>query len=259
MPTQREKGEAFAALHDGPAFVIPNPWDAGSARLLQSIGFQALATTSSGFAYTLGRGDGNVTLDEVVAHVALLCEASDLPVSVDLENGYGAPPASAASAISRVAKAGAVGGSIEDWDPAEQRLYGLDEAVARVSAAAQAAHALDVPFTFTARAENHLRGNPDLDDTIARLQAYAEAGADVVYAPGLATVEEIRAVCDAVSKPVNVLAWGDLTFVQIAEAGATRVSVGGALTWVSVRAAKEAAQRLLDGDLSVLDAKNPGF
>jgi 2-methylisocitrate lyase-like PEP mutase family enzyme len=259
MPTQREKGEAFAALHDGPAFVIPNPWDAGSARLLQSIGFQALATTSSGFAYTLGRGDGNVTLDEVVAHVALLCEASDLPVSVDLENGYGAPPASAASAISRVAKAGAVGGSIEDWDPAEQRLYGLDEAVARVSAAAQATHALDVPFTFTARAENHLRGNPDLDDTIARLQAYAEAGADVVYAPGLATVEEIRAVCDAVSKPVNVLAWGDLTFAQIAEAGATRVSVGGALTWVSVRAAKEAAQRLLDGDLSVLDAKNPGF
>jgi 2-methylisocitrate lyase-like PEP mutase family enzyme len=251
MPTQREKGEAFAALHDGPAFVIPNPWDAGSARLLQSIGFQALATTSSGFAYTLGRGDGNVTLDEVVAHVALLCEASDLPVSVDLANGYGAPP--------RVAEAGAVGGSIEDWDPAEQRLYGLDEAVARVSAAAQAAHALDVPFTFTARAENHLRGNPDLDDTIARLQAYAEAGADVVYAPGLATVDEIRAVCDAVSKPVNVLAWGDLTFAQIADAGATRVSVGGALTWVSVRAAKEAAQRLLDGDLSVLDAKNPGF
>jgi 2-methylisocitrate lyase-like PEP mutase family enzyme len=259
MPTQREKGEAFAALHEGPAFVIPNPWDAGSARLLQSVGFQALATTSSGFAYTLGRSDSSVTLDEVAAHVALLCEASDLPVSVDLENGYGAPPASAASAVARVAKAGAVGGSIEDWDPSEQRLYAFDEAVARVSAAAQAAHALDVPFTFTARAENHLRGNPDLDDTIARLQAYAEAGADVLYAPGLATVEEIRAVCDAVSKPVNVLAWGDLTFAQIAEAGATRVSVGGALTWVSVRAAQEAARRLLDGDLSVLDAKNPGF
>jgi 2-methylisocitrate lyase-like PEP mutase family enzyme len=258
MPTQREKGEAFAALHEGPAFVIPNPWDAGSARLLQSVGFQALATTSSGFAYTLGRADSSVTLDEVVAHVALLCEASDLPVSVDLENGYGAPPASAASAIARVAKAGAVGGSIEDWDP-DGRLYDRAHAVERVTAAVEAARALDFPFTLTARAENHIRGNPPHADTNARLQAYAEAGADVLYAPGLATVEEIRAVCDAVSKPVNVLAWGGLTFAQIAEAGATRVSVGGALTWVSVRAAQDAARRLLDGDLSVLDARSPGF
>jgi 2-methylisocitrate lyase-like PEP mutase family enzyme len=260
MPNQREKGEAFAALHHGPAFVIPNPWDAGSARVLEAAGFQALATTSSAFAYTLGRADGGATLDEVTAHVALLCAASDLPVSVDLENGYGAPPASAASAIARVAKAGAVGGSIEDWDPGEQRLYGFDEAVARVSAAAQAAHALDFPFTFTARAENHLRGNPDLDDTIARLQAYAEAGADVLYAPGLASLDEIRAVCDAVSKPVNVLARPSLTVAQIAEAGATRISVGGALAWVAVRAFADAAGRIRDtGDLSVLDAGSPRF
>jgi 2-methylisocitrate lyase-like PEP mutase family enzyme len=200
-----------------------------------------------------------VTLDELLAHVALLSDVSDLPISVDLEHGFGAPPASAASAIARVARAGAVGGSIEDWDPETGRLYGIEEATARVAAAAQAARALDVPFTFTARAENHIRGNPDLDDTIARLQAYEAAGADVLYAPGLATVEEIRAVCAAVSKPVNVLARRDLTVAQIAEAGATRLSVGGALAWVAVRAAQDAARALLDGDLSVLDAPAPGF
>ncbi len=199
MRTQQELGEAFRALHTGEPFVIPNPWDAGSARVLEALGFKALATTSSGFAFTLGRLDGNVTLDEVVSHVSSLTRASDLPVSVDLENGYGPDPQSAMLAITRVAEAGAVGGSIEDWDPSG-RLYDVGHAAERVAAAAEAAHALSVPFTLTARAENHIRGNPDLGDTIARLQTYEAAGADVLYAPGLRTPEEIRAVCRAVSK-----------------------------------------------------------
>ncbi|HEY7017539.1 MAG TPA: isocitrate lyase/phosphoenolpyruvate mutase family protein, partial [Gaiellaceae bacterium] len=200
---QRGKAEAFRALHEGEPFVIPNPWDAGSAQVLQRLGFEALATTSSGFAFTLGRSDGSVTLDEVAAHVAAVDGASGLPVSVDLENGYGPEPETAARAIRRVAEAGAVGGSIEDYDPAG-RLYEHDHAVERVAAAVEAARGLDLPFTLTARAENHIRGNPDLEDTIARLQAFEAAGADVLYAPGLHGVDEIRAVCDAVSKPVNV-------------------------------------------------------
>jgi 2-methylisocitrate lyase-like PEP mutase family enzyme len=249
MSTQEERAARFRELHAGEAFVIPNPWDAGSARVLEGLGFQALATTSSGFAFTLGRRDGRATLDEVAAHVEALVETTDLPVSVDLENGYGEGPA---AAITRVAEAGAVGGSIEDWDPAG-RLYELPEAVERVQAAVEAARSLDWPFTLTARAENHIRGNPELDDTIARLQAYEHAGADVLYAPGLASAEEIRMVCDAVSKPVNVLARRDLSFAQIAEAGAQRVSVGGALTWATVGAFVEAATAIRDrGDFSSL-------
>jgi 2-methylisocitrate lyase-like PEP mutase family enzyme len=257
--TQRERAEAFAALHAGPAFVIPNPWDAGSARVLEELGFPALATTSSGLAYALGRGDGSVTLDEIAAHVALLTGACSLPVSVDLENGYGPGPADAATAIARVAEAGAVGGSIEDWDRDNERLYGVEEAVERLAAAVEAARALPFPFTLTARAENHIRGNPDLGDTIARLQAYERAGADVLYAPGLRSVEEIRAVCDAVDKPVNVLARPNLGVAEIAAAGATRISVGGALAWVAMRALEQAGRALLDGDLSVLDAPGPAF
>jgi 2-methylisocitrate lyase-like PEP mutase family enzyme len=257
--TQAEKAAAFAALHEGPAFVIPNPWDGGSARVLEALGFRALATTSSGFAYALGRGDGSVTLDEIAAHVALLGEVSSLPVSVDLENGYGPEPADAAAAIWRVAEAGAVGGSIEDWDRDGERLYGVEEAVERLAAAVEAARALPFAFTLTARAENHIRANPDLDDTIARLQAYERAGADVLYAPGLRSVEEIRAVCDAVGKPVNVLARPNLTVADIAAAGATRISVGGALAWVAVRAFEQAGRALLEGDLSVLDASGPAF
>ena len=213
MRTQQEKATAFQALHAGEPFVIPNPWDAGSARVLEALGFKALATTSSGFAFTLGRLDGNVTLDEIVQHVATLADVTDLPISVDLENGYGAEPESAALAVTRVAEAGAVGGSIEDYDPGGH-LYELPHSVERVAAAVEAARRLDWPFTLTARAENHLRGNPDLDDTIARLQAFEAAGADVLYAPGLETAAEIRAVCDAVSKPVNVLARRGLTFAD---------------------------------------------
>ena len=253
--TQTEKGETFRALHEGEPFVIPNPWDAGSAKVLAGLGFQALATTSSGFAYTLGRGDGTVTLDEIDAHVASLADATDLPISVDLENGYGPRPEDAARAITTAAGAGAVGGSIEDFDRDEERLYERDEAAERIAAAAEAARALAFPFALTARAENHLRGNPDLDDTIGRLQAYEAAGADVLYAPGLLTAEEISTVCNGVSKPVNVLAFGRqrLSLTEIVEAGAQRISVGGGLTWTAVNAAIEAAERIVDdGDFSGL-------
>ncbi|MGH2653132.1 MAG: isocitrate lyase/PEP mutase family protein [Actinomycetota bacterium] len=254
---QERKAETFRALHAGEPFVMPNPWDAGSARVLEAMGFRALATTSSGFAFTLGRWDGDVTLDEVVGHAATLDRATDLPLSVDLENGYGPDPGSAALAITRAAQAGAVGGSIEDYDPAGH-LYELDHAAERVAAAADAARGLGFPFTLTARAENHIRGNPDLEDTIARLQAYERAGADVLYAPGLRNAQEIRTVCGAVSRPVNVLAVPGMSLAEIVDAGARRVSVGGAFTWVAVRAMVEAATAVRDaGDLSLLAADLP--
>jgi 2-methylisocitrate lyase-like PEP mutase family enzyme len=258
MPlTQQDKAVAFRALHEGETFVIPNPWDAGSARAFETLGFKALATTSSGFAFTLGRLDGGVTLDEVVEHTRLLAEASDLPVSVDLENGYGAAPEQAAQAITAAAGAGAVGGSIEDYDPGGE-LYELEHATERVAAAVEAARSLDFPFTLTARAENHIRGNPDLEDTIARLQAYERAGADVLYAPGVRRTDDISAVCEAVSKPVNVLAHPGLTVEQIAAAGGRRISVGGALAWVAVSAFAQAAGYIrATGDLSVLSARPP--
>src|SRR5919197_2896270 len=249
MTTQEEKAARFRALHEGEPFVIPNPWDAGSARVLAELGFQALATTSSGFAFTLGRSDGEATLDDVARHVAQLAAATDLPVSVDLENGYDDP----GEAIRRVAEAGAVGGSIEDWDG--ERLYDVGEAVDRLEAAVEAARSLEFPFVLTGRAENHIRGNPDLDDTIARLQTYEAAGADVLYAPGLASVDEIRAVCDAVSKPVNVLARPHLSISEIAGAGARRISLGGALAWSAVGGFVAAAERIRDdGDFSGLGA-----
>jgi 2-methylisocitrate lyase-like PEP mutase family enzyme len=255
--TQAEKAHAFHALHEGGPFVIPNPWDAGSARMLEALGFKALATTSGGFAFTLGRLDGQVTLDEVAAHVSALAGATELPVSVDLENGFASEPEAAALAIERVAKAGAVGGSIEDWDPRERRLYDAAHATERVAAAAEAARRQPFPFTLTARAENHLRGNPDLDDTIARLQGFEAVGADVLYAPWLLTTDEISAVCDAVSGPVNVLAVPELSFAEITAAGAQRVSVGSRLTWAAVEAAETAARGLLAGDLSGLRGSPP--
>jgi 2-methylisocitrate lyase-like PEP mutase family enzyme len=250
--TQREKAEAFRALHEGEPFVIPNPWDAGSARVMEALGFEALATTSSGFAFTLGRLDGSVTLDELTGHVRLLADATDLPLSVDLENGFGDEPEDAARAIARAAEAGAVGGSIEDYGPGPG-LYDFDRAVARIAAAVGAARAQDFPFTLTARAENHIRGNPDLDDTIARLQAYERAGADVLFAPGLADAVTIRAVCEAVGKPVNVLGRPGLSLAEIVDAGAQRVSVGGSLAWAAVEAMATAAEGIRDaGDLSGL-------
>jgi 2-methylisocitrate lyase-like PEP mutase family enzyme len=259
MRSQADRGADFAALHVGDPFVIPNPWDAGSARVLADLGFSALATTSSGLAFTLGRVDGEVSADEVAAHVTALCAITDLPVSVDLENGYGPRPDDAAAAVVAAGQAGAVGGSIEDYDR-DGFLYDVGPAAERVAAAAEATHSLGFPFVLTARAENHIRGNPDLADTVARLQAYADAGADVVYAPGLRTVDDIAAVCRSVERPVNVLARPDLTVAAIVGAGAQRVSVGGSLTWVAVRAFVEAATAIREqGDLSRLDARGPSW
>jgi 2-methylisocitrate lyase-like PEP mutase family enzyme len=251
-PTQEQKAADFRALHEGEPFVVPNPWDAGSARVLEALGFRALATTSSGFAFTLGRPDGGATLEEVLDHVRLLDRSTSLPVSADLENGYGPAPEDAASAVTRAAGAGAVGGSIEDYDPGGT-IYAFDHAVERVAAASEAARRLGFPFTLTARAENHIRGNPDLDDTIARLQAFERAGADVLFAPGLRTGEEIRAVAHATSKPLNVLAHPGLSLREIADAGGRRISVGGALTWVAAGALAAAAEQIRDhGDFSSL-------
>jgi len=258
LRTQQQKAADFRALHDGEAFVIPNPWDAGSARILAALGFQALASTSGGFAMTLGRLDGAVTLDEVADHTRVLDQATDLPVSVDLENGYGPAPEDAARAITSAARAGAVGGSIEDYDP-QDGIYPIDHAAERVAAASEAAKRLDFPFTLTARAENHFRKNPDLDDTIMRLQAYERAGADVLYAPGLGdNVEQIRAVCEAVAKPVNVLAHPRLTMREIAEAGGRRISVGSGLAWIALGAMVTAAEQMRDqGDFSAMNVRIP--
>jgi 2-methylisocitrate lyase-like PEP mutase family enzyme len=258
MRDQASKADAFRALHTGEPFVMPNPWDAGSARVFAALGFRALASSSSAHAFTLGRLDGGVTLDEVVTHAVALDRATDLPLSVDLENGFGAMPTHVALAISRVAEAGAVGGSIEDFDPAGH-LYEPAHAAERIAAAAETAHSVGFPFTLTARAENHIRVDaPDLDDTIERLRAYEAAGADVLYAPGLDTVEQIRAVCDALTKPVNVLALPGLSVADITAAGAQRISVGGGLAWVGVEAVAAAAVALRDaGDLESMAADPP--
>jgi 2-methylisocitrate lyase-like PEP mutase family enzyme len=244
-----ETTEAFRALHAGEPFIIPNPWDAGSAKVLAALGFKALASTSSGFAFTLGRRDGGVQLDEVVAHTRALVTATPLPVSIDMENGYGPAPEDAARAVAAARQAGAAGGSIEDYDPATG-IYDRAQAVARIEAAVEAAGG---EFVLTARAENLIRGVADLDDTIARLQAYEAAGADVLYAPGLRDAEQVRTVCASVSKPVNVLGHAGLTMAEIVDAGGQRVSVGGALCWASVRAFADVAVQMRDaGDFSGL-------
>jgi 2-methylisocitrate lyase-like PEP mutase family enzyme len=255
MATQQEKGQALRALHEGEPFVIPNPWDAGTAKLLAGLGFKALATTSAGLCFRLGRPDKVLTLDEVTAHITELDRATDLPVSADLENGYGPAPEDAARAITRAAEAGAVGGSIEDYDP-EGGIYDFDHAVERVVAAVEAARALDFPFMLVGRAENFFRGNPDLDDTIKRLLAYEEAGADVLYAPGVREIDGIKAICDAVTKPVNVFSMG-LSRDEIFAAGAQRISTAGGLTFTAANAVIEAAERIRDdGDFSGLGRPN---
>jgi 2-methylisocitrate lyase-like PEP mutase family enzyme len=226
--------------------------------VLESLGFKALATTSSGFAFTMGRADGNAALEDVVRHTEAVAAATGVPLAVDLENGHGPTPANAAEAIALAGTAGAVGGSIEDYDPGDDRIYDLDHAVERIAAAAKMAAALPFDFTLTARAEQLLHGSDDLDDTIARLQAYSDAGADVLFAPGLRSLDQVRAVCSSISKPVNVLGHRGFASVgELFEAGAQRVSVGGALTWVTVAALTQAAEALRDGDLSVLAASAP--
>jgi 2-methylisocitrate lyase-like PEP mutase family enzyme len=224
--------------------------------VLEAAGFEALATTSSGYAFSLGRTDGTVQLDEMVEHVAALVDATDLPVSADLENGYGADPKVAAATVTAIAHAGAVGGSIEDWDRDEHILYDTAHAADRVRAAAEAAHSLPFPFLLCARAENHIRDHDDLDDTIARLQAYEAAGADVLYAPGVREPDDLRRLCGAVGKPVNVLALPGMSLEIIVDAGAERISVGGGLAWVAAGALMRAAAAIRDGDLSAL-ARRP--
>lgn len=250
--SQAEKAKKFRALHDGPgAFVIPNPYDAGTARILEKLGFQALATTSAGFAFTIGRRDGLVTRDEALAHCRAIVEACDLPVSADLEKCFGDAPKIVSETIRLAAAAGLAGASVEDFSGDESRpIYDHALAVERVAAAVEAARSLPFPFTLTARAENFLHGRADLDDTIRRLQAFAAAGADVLYAPGLESLEQVKKVCTAVApRPVNVLATmkgGAFSVAELAAAGARRISVGGALARVALGAVLRAALEMKD-------------
>jgi 2-methylisocitrate lyase-like PEP mutase family enzyme len=250
--SQTEKARAFRALHERKsAFIIPNPWDVGTARLLEHLGFEALATTSMGYAFSLGRRDNTLDRDQVLAGAVAIACATDLPVSADLENGFGDAPETVAETIRLAAEAGVVGGSIEDaTGRADDAIYEMAQAAERVRAAVEAARALPFPFTLTARAENYLHGRPDLKDTIRRLQAYQEAGADVLYAPGLATQEDIGAVVRAVDRPVNVLMGlqgVQLSLAELSELGVRRVSVGSALCRTALgaflRAAREMRER----------------
>ncbi len=253
MRTQGDRGAAFRSLHERPgAFIIPNPWDAGTARLLASIGFEALATTSLGLANSLGRPDGAgaVSRDEVLENCRAIAHATDLPVSADLENGYAHAPRAAAETIRLAAEAGVVGGSIEDatGDP-ENPIYDFDAAVERVHAAVEVARALPIPFTLTARAENLLHGRVDLDDTIRRLQAFERVGADVLYAPGLRDLGSIRTVVASVTRPVNVVASTldpSITVAELAEAGVKRISVGGSLSRLALAAFLQGAREMKD-------------
>src|SRR5436309_10318634 len=251
MGTQASKAATFHALHERPgAFIIPNPWDAGTAKLLASLGYEALATTSLGLANSLGRPDGAgvVSRSEVLENCRVIAESTHLLVNADLENGYAHEPRAAAEMIRLAANAGVVGGSIEDatGDPANP-IYDFALAVERVHAAVEVAHSLPVPFMLTARAENLLHGRLDLDDTIKRLQAFEKAGADVLYAPGVRDLAAIRAVTSAVSRPVNVVmsaADPSLTLAQLAEAGVKRVSVGGALSRLALAAFLRGAREM---------------
>jgi 2-methylisocitrate lyase-like PEP mutase family enzyme len=251
--SQTSKAGRFRALHEGPEpLVIPNPWDAGTARLLTRLGFEALTTTSAGLAFSLGRPDGfgRVSRAETLANVRVIVEATDLPVAADLENGFGDSPEEVAETIRLAAEAGLVGASIEDatGDPARP-LYGLQQAVERVAAAAAAARRLPFPFMLVGRAENFRFGKRDLDDTIERLQAYAAAGADVLFAPGLARAEDIRTVCQAVDRPVNVvMGLNDcrLSVADLAELGVRRISVGASLYRAALGEFERAAREIMD-------------
>ena len=247
MTEYAAKAERFLALHHAdPLLLLPNAWDLGSAKLLASLGFQALATTSSGFAATLGRLDGAVSREEALAHAAQLAQATDLPLTADLENGFGDDPAEVAETLRLALEAGLAGCSVEDFSGREDApIYAVDLATERVAAAARIAHAGPVSLVLTARAENYLRGRRDLSDTIARLQSYQEAGADVLYAPGLSELEDIRQVVAAVDRPVNVLAWpGAPAVSELARAGVRRVSVGGAFAFAALGAVVQAANEL---------------
>jgi 2-methylisocitrate lyase-like PEP mutase family enzyme len=252
VPTQSElfeKGTTFRALHHRDrAFIIPNPWDVGTARLLARLGFEALATTSAGFAFATGVKDGMVGREQMLGHVAALAAATDLPVSADLENAFGDDPETVAETFRLAGATGLVGGSIEDVSPRpEGRIYDLAHAAERVRAAVEAVRALPFPFTLTARAENFLVGRPDLKDTIARLQAYQEAGADVLYAPGLTSADDIATVVRSVDRPINVvmgLQGVSLTLDELSALGVKRVSVGSALARAAFGAFLRAAREM---------------
>jgi 2-methylisocitrate lyase-like PEP mutase family enzyme len=249
MPTQAEKAAHFLTLHRGPKpLLMPNPWDAGSARLLAALGFEAVATTSGGYAATLGRLDGSVTRDEAIAHATAIVAAVDVPVSSDLENCFADAPEGVAITVRLALNAGLAGCSIEDFTGrTEDPIYDLGAAADRVAAAAEVAHGSDVHLVLTARAENYLHGRPDLADTIARLQAYQTAGADVLYAPGLTDLDDIRKVVNSVDRPVNVLALADAPPVAaLAAAGVGRISVGSAFAWTALGAVVKAGRELLD-------------
>jgi 2-methylisocitrate lyase-like PEP mutase family enzyme len=248
IATQAEKGRRFRALHEREsAFIIPNPYDVGTAHLLAHLGFEALATTSAGYAFTLGKPDGGLTREQVLAGASSIASASDLPVSADLENGFGDAPEVAAETIRLAAAAGVVGGSIEDFTGrADSPIYEIELAAERVRAAVAAARELPFPFTLTARAENYLHGRPEISDTIKRLQAYQEAGAEVLYAPGLTTKDDIAAVVRSVDRPINVLMGlpgVHLSLAELSALGVKRVSVGSGLSRAALggflRAARE--------------------
>lgn len=247
--TQADRAARFVQLHRGPAaFVMPNPWDAGSAVLLAKLGFKALATSSAACAQALGRRDGEITRDEALAHARAIAMATDLPVSADLENGFGHAPADAALTIRMAGEAGLVGGSIEDATGANDKpLYDLNHAIERVAAAVEAARAFSFPFTLTARAENFLRGNPDLDDTIKRLRAFEKAGADVLFAPGLPDLDAVRAVCGALSRPVSFmvsLKGKSFSVAELEAAGVRRISLATSLYRAAMAGLQSAAQEV---------------
>jgi 2-methylisocitrate lyase-like PEP mutase family enzyme len=247
--TQQDKAKRFLELHhEDTPLLMPNPWDLGSAKLLASLGFQALATTSSGFAATLGRLDGSVTRDEALAHAAAVVGATDLPVSADFENGFADEPERVAETIRLAIDTGLAGCSVEDFTgDRESPIYDAGLARERVAAAAEAAHAGPVHFVLTARAENYLHGHRDLADTIGRLQSYQEAGADVLFAPGVSELDEVRQLVESVDRPVNVLALpGSPTVAELGGVGVRRISVGGAFAYVALGAAAEAARELLE-------------
>jgi 2-methylisocitrate lyase-like PEP mutase family enzyme len=263
MRSQMEKAIAFRALHERPgAFIIPNPWDAGTAKLLAASGFEALATTSLGLANMLGRADSVVTREEVIENCRVIASATDLPVNADLENCFAHAPAEAAETIRMASEAGAVGGSIEDYSgDSAKPIYDFDLALARVRVAAEVAHALPTPFLLTARAENLLHGPHDLQEAIRRLQAYEAAGADVLYAPGLRNLAEVRQVVSAVRRPFNVVTgWldPDITAAQLADAGAKRISVGGALSRLALARIVTAARAMQkDGSFAFMREMMP--
>jgi 2-methylisocitrate lyase-like PEP mutase family enzyme len=249
MLMQSEKGRVFRGLHErAGAFIIPNPWDVGSARMLAYLGFEALATTSAGFAFSAGKKDNTVSRDPVINHISAIASATDLPVSADLENGFGDAPEVAAETIRLAAGAGAVGGSIEDaTGRPDNPIYDLEHAKDRVRAAVEAARSLPFTFTLTGRAENYLHGRPDLKDTIMRLQAYEEAGADVLYAPGLSSKEDIAAVVSSVDRPVNVvmgLRGVQLDLSTLTKMGVKRISVGSSLCRTALGAFLRAAREM---------------